>query len=118
MAKKRRSKEVLYVLGVCGAGTVTSTMLATRLEDVLDEEGIRCRIDEVRPTQVFSMIETGKVDLIITSTPIPDVEKITIPVINGHSLLSGFGEEETIEEIRSVAIELITKKEQKRAAGN
>lgn len=104
---KRKSNKVIKVLGVCGAGTVTSTMLAMRVEDVLSEEGIRCRIDEIRPTQVHSTLETAQVDLIITSSPIPDSEKIKVPVINGHSLLSGFGEEETLEEIRRVANKII-----------
>lgn len=106
MAKKRSNK-VLHVLGVCGAGTVTSTMLAMRVQDVLEEEGIRCVIDEIQPTQVHSTLETAKVDLIITSSPIPDVEKIKVPVIKGHSLLSGFGEAETLEEIRKVANKII-----------
>ncbi len=106
MAKKRSNK-VIRVLGVCGAGTTTSTMVAMRVQDVLDEEGIRCRIDEVRPTQVFTALETGSVDLIITTSPIMDIDKIKIPVINGHSLLSGFGEEETLEEIRRVANKII-----------
>lgn len=104
---KKRSNKVLHVLGVCGAGTVTSTMVAMRVQDVLDEEGIRCKIDEVRPTQVHMMLETANVDLIITTSPIMDVEKIKVPVINGHSLLSGFGEQETLEEIRRIANQLI-----------
>ena len=104
---KRKSDKVLKVLGVCGAGTVTSTMLAMRVEDILREEGIRCRIDEVRPTQVKTMLETSKIDLIITSSPIPDVEKIKVPVIQGLSLLSGFGEEDTIKEIRQVANKIV-----------
>ncbi|MDP2966306.1 MAG: hypothetical protein Q8N39_09770 [Pelolinea sp.] len=104
---KKRSKKVLHVLGVCGAGTVTSTMLAMRVEDVLEEEGIRCRIDEIRPTEVHTYLDTAPVDLIITSSPIPDVEKIKVPVIKGHSLLSGFGEAETIEEIRRIANKII-----------
>jgi PTS system galactitol-specific IIB component len=104
---KAISKKVIHVLGVCGAGTVTSTMLAMRVEEVLHEEGIRCKIDEIRPTQVQTTLETAPVDLIITSSPIPDMEKITVPVIKGHSLLSGFGEAETIEEIRSVALKII-----------
>jgi galactitol-specific phosphotransferase system IIB component len=82
-------------------------MLVTRVEEILGDEGIRCRVDEVRPTQVRSSIECGKVDMIITSSPIPDVNKLTVPVIKGHSLLSGFGEEETIEEIRKVAHKII-----------
>jgi len=114
MAKKRSNK-VIHVLGVCGAGTVTSTMLAMRVEEVLEEEGIRCRIDEIQPTQVHSTLETAPVDLIITSSPIPDVEKIKVPVIKGHSLLSGFGEKETLEEIRRVANKIIDDYEASRA---
>ncbi|MDK2981178.1 MAG: galactitol system component [Chloroflexota bacterium] len=112
---KAKSRKVIHVLGVCGAGTVTSTMLAMRVEEVLQEEGIRCRIDEIRPTQVLSTLETAPVDMIITSSPIPDEDKITVPVIKGHSLLSGFGEAETIEEIRSVATKIIQDYEAKNA---
>jgi len=104
---KKRSSKVIHILGVCGAGIVTSTMLAMRVEEVLDDEGIRCRIDEIRPTQVKSTLDIAPVDLIITSSPIPDVEEIKVPVIYGHSLLSGFGEEETIEEIRMIANKII-----------
>jgi len=110
---KAISRKVIRVLGVCGAGTVTSTMLAMRVEEVLEEEGIRCRIDEIRPTQVHSTLDTAPVDLIITSSPIPDMEKITVPVINGHPLLSGFGEAETIEEIRKTALKIIADYEAK-----
>jgi Phosphotransferase system, galactitol-specific IIB component len=76
---KAKTSKVIHILGVCGAGTVTSTMLAMRVEEVLEEEGIRSVIDEIRPTQVHSTLETAKVDMIITSSPIPDVEKITVP---------------------------------------
>jgi len=112
MAKKRY-KKVLRILGVCGAGTVTSTMVAMRVEDVCDEEGIRCIVDEVRPTQVHSTLETAHFDLIITTSPIPDVEKIKVLIIDGHPLLSGFGEEETLEEIRMTALKIVKEFEQK-----
>ncbi len=113
---KAITNKVIHVLGVCGAGTVTSTMLAMRVEEVLEEQGIRSVIDEVQPTQVHSTLETAKVDMIITSSPIPDVEKITVPVIKGHSLLSGFGEKETIEEIRRTAMKIVEDYEAKRNA--
>jgi|WetSurMetagenome_2_1015567.scaffolds.fasta_scaffold140253_2 galactitol PTS system EIIB component len=113
---KAITNKVIHVLGVCGAGTVTSTMLAMRVEEVLEEQGIRSVIDEVQPTQVHSTLENAKVDMIITSSPIPDVEKITVPVIKGHSLLSGFGEKETIEEIRQVAMKIVEDYEAKKAA--
>lgn len=113
---KAITNKVIHVLGVCGAGTVTSTMLAMRVEEVLEEQGIRSVIDEVQPTQVHSTLETAKVDMIITSSPIPDVEKITVPVIKGHSLLSGFGEKETIEEIRRTAMKIVEDYEAKKNA--
>ncbi len=112
---KAISSKVIHVLGVCGAGTVTSTMLAMRVQEVLEDEKIRSVIDEVQPTQVHSTLETAKVDMIITSSPIPDIEKITVPVIKGHSLLSGFGEKETIEEIRQTALKIIAEYEAKKA---
>lgn len=98
MDKKR--KRVIHVLGCCGAGTVTSTMLATRVGDILDDMKVPYRVTTVVPMQVEGFVERGGVDFIITSSPIPG--KVNVPVIKGVSLLSGFGEEETIEEIKKV----------------
>lgn len=104
---KKRSNKVVHVLGVCGTGSITSTMLCMRVQEVLEEEGIRCKVDGIRPTEVHYTLDAAPVDLIITSSPIPDVEKIKVPVIKGQSLLSGFGEAETLEEIRKVANKIV-----------
>jgi galactitol-specific phosphotransferase system IIB component len=75
--KKYESKncKVIHIIGVCGAGTVTSTMLAMRVEEVLEEEGIRSVIRRIRPDTGPLHAGNCQVDMIITSSPIPDVEK-------------------------------------------
>ncbi len=46
-------------------------------------------------------------DLIVTTTPLTEMKNIKCPVILGHALLSGHGEDEVIEEIRSTGRKIV-----------
>jgi len=109
--KVKKSKFRLNVLSICGSGTVTSSMLAIRLEDILDEEGIKCLVDTSSPTQAENVLKFRKIDLVITSSILSGIGEIQCPVIDGHPLLSGVGEEEVIEEIKIIARQIIEEKE-------
>ena len=91
------SKRKISILGVCGSGTVSSTMLAARVESILEEIDIKVNAVGVMPQMVQEYVDRGGVDLVVTTSPIPG--DIKIPVIKGVPLLTGIGEEECIEEI-------------------
>ncbi len=109
--KKEWSKYRINVLAVCGSGIVTSGMLLVRLQEVFDEEALSCSIDTTSPSGMERILESRRVDLIITVTPLTEMKGITCPVIHGHALLSGIGEEDVIEEIRKVGHQVAEKLE-------
>lgn len=112
--KKEWSKQRMNVVAVCGSGIVTSGMLQVRLEEVFNQERLRCNVDTTSPRGLETILQSRRVDLIITTTPLTDMKGINCPVIHGHALLSGIGEEEVIEEIRRVGHEVAEKLEKEK----
>lgn len=94
------SKYRVNALCVCGSGTVTSGMLLVRVQDILSDEGISCTVNTTSPNELETILSTRHVDLIITTTPLTELKGINCPIIEGHALLSGFGEENVIEQIK------------------
>jgi PTS system galactitol-specific IIB component len=88
------------VLSVCGSGTVSSAMLASKLEDVFNEHGYDMEATEVAPGGVELAIETGAFDIIAYTSPVEDI--YGIPVLNATGFLVGINEEEFVEELLEV----------------
>ncbi len=95
------ASRALNVLGVCGSGTVSSTLLAERVKEILEEQKIRVKATGVMPQMVQEYVDRGGVDMVVTTSPIPG--KINVPIIKGVPLLTGFGEEECVKEIIDTA---------------
>jgi len=102
------SKMTLTVLAVCGSGVVSSSMIAQKVEELLKPLGVEPKVVGLLPTSVQTYIEQGGIDFVVSTSPIPGT--ITVPVIKGVALLTGFGEDAVKEEIVRVAKELIAKK--------
>lgn len=98
----------LTVLAVCGSGVVSSSMIAQKLEDILRPLGVEPSVIGLLPTSVQSYVERGGIDFVVSTSPIPGT--ISVPVVKGVALLTGFGEDECIEEIQKVAKEIIARK--------
>ncbi|NLV76460.1 MAG: PTS sugar transporter subunit IIB [Tissierellia bacterium] len=85
------------ILTVCGSGTVSSSMIANKLKDTLGEKGYKVETTEVNPGGVKSALSTGSYDFIAYTSPIHG--EFDIPAINAVGFLTGFGEEEFIDEV-------------------
>lgn len=85
------------VISVCGSGTVTSSMVASKVKDFLDDNGVKAKTVEVNPGGVDDQLSSGKWDLIVHTSPLK--RKYDIPAINAVGLLSGMGEDEFYEEL-------------------
>jgi len=86
------------ILVACGTAIATATIVTEKLKDILarnkiDAEIIKCRVPEV-PYYIRML---GKVDLILTTSFVPDVKNI--PILNAVPLISGLGREELEREI-------------------
>lgn len=94
----------INILTVCGSGTVSSIMVAQKLKEALAQDGIKISTTEVKPTQVVSHVEQGIYDLVAFTTPIQG--NIPIPAINAVGFLTGFEEEEFLEQVREVIADI------------
>ena len=101
-------KKRFKVLSVCGSGTVTSSMVALKLKDALDEKGISIAATEAKPTEALNLISGGGYDFIINTSPLIAGD-YGVPIINAVGFLTGFAEEEFIENIMAVINEINNK---------
>ncbi|QUC03358.1 PTS sugar transporter subunit IIB [Atopobium sp. oral taxon 416] len=87
------------IIVVCGNGIASSSIMMAALQDLLDENGLEANLEKASLMDCTPERFNSK-DLIVSSTAIDNPE-ITTPVIVGVSLLTGIGEEETLEQIKS-----------------
>jgi PTS system galactitol-specific IIB component len=86
------------VLVACGNGIATSTVVATKIKEKCEDYGIPVSVTQCKLLEVDSKVDNY--DLLVTTGKFQG-ENIKIPVIGAMSLLTGMGEEETLEEIMS-----------------
>ncbi|QEM99045.1 hypothetical protein D0638_14750 [Lacticaseibacillus paracasei] len=63
------------------------------------------RATEARPTEAKQLIDGGKFDLIVYTSPLPKAE-YGVPVINGTGLLTGIGEDEFWDELKKTVAKI------------
>lgn len=85
------------VLTVCGAGVVSSTLIADKMKKDLREYGYDVRATETNPGGVRSSLASGSYDFIAYVTPISG--DFDIPTINASGYFTGFGDEEFIGQV-------------------
>ncbi|NMM65187.1 PTS sugar transporter subunit IIB [Clostridium sp. P21] len=84
------------VLVACGNGIATSTVVATKIREACEENGVDVSISQCKLLEVES--KASDFDLLVTTGKFTGGE-VNIPTIGAISLLTGIGEEETLEEI-------------------
>ncbi len=103
------SNYTLKILAVCGSGVVSSSMIVTRIKDILADNGIKkIKAFELTPAMLKSHLERDAADLIVSTTRI--TEDLGIPVINAVPLFSGIGEDKFIEQLVSTAKQILQQK--------
>lgn len=88
----------INVLSVCGSGTVTSSMIANKVKDILKDKGYSATTVECNPNGVALQLETNNIDLIVYTSPLKQVE-YGIPTISAIGLLTGMDEEGFLEDL-------------------
>lgn len=85
------------VLIICGTGIATSTVVATKVREHLEEVGIPAVVDQGK---VMDLVRgEANADLIVATTDVP--ASVQIPVVRALALLTGIGEEAVYAEIES-----------------
>ncbi|HAK47487.1 MAG TPA: PTS galactitol transporter subunit IIB [Spirochaeta sp.] len=85
------------ILVSCGTAVATSTVVLRKIEENLEEKGIKVNLIQCKAAEVPSKLDG--VDLIVTTTPVGDVGDI--PVIQTLSFLTGIGVDADMEKIIS-----------------
>lgn len=86
------------ILVACGTGMATSTMIAERVKEFLEEEGVSVSISQCMLNEVSE--KANSFDLIITSMKIESSFKT--PCLVGTPFLIGIGEEPLKEKILAI----------------
>lgn len=94
----------LSIISVCGSGTVTSSMIANKVKDLLEDNGYSASTVEVNPAGVDALLSSGTYDIIVHTSPL--LADYDLPTINSVGFLTGMGEEEFIEKLLSTAKEI------------
>lgn len=84
------------ILVACGNGIATSTVVATKIREKCEDNGISVSVTQCKLLEVESKAE--EFDLLVTTGKFTG-GNVNIPVVGAISLLTGMGEEETLEEI-------------------
>ena len=101
---RRGEGKTIRILSVCGSGTVSSTMIAMKMQERFEELGYRFEATEVNPGGVKTALMSGDYDFIAYTSPVE--EEVDIPKINAVNFMTGFAEDEFMEEALKVLEEL------------
>lgn len=83
------------ILIICGTGVATSTVVAMKVREHLQDAGIAASVDQGK---VMDLVRGDvNADLIVATTDVPD--SVTVPVIAGLPLITGIGEEKVFQAI-------------------
>jgi len=86
------------ILVACGNGIATSTVVATKIREKCEDNGVAISVTQCKLLEVESKAEDY--DLLVTTGKFTGGD-VNIPVVGAISLLTGIDEEETLDEILS-----------------
>lgn len=87
------------VFVVCATGIATSTMVRMRVEEYLNERGIKAEIFQYRVGELSA--DRVDADVIVSTSGMPPEFAKVVPVVNGVPFLTGIGEEAALKEIEA-----------------
>ena len=86
------------VVVACGSGVATSQTVASKIESMLQNEGINVSVEAVDIKSLDSIID--QVDVYVTI--VPGSKSYDVPTINGIKFLTGMGMEEEFEKLKGL----------------
>lgn len=86
------------IIVACGSGIATSTILCTKIEELLNEHNISHELIQCSILEIEGYESLG--DVIVSSTQLQ--KKYSIPTVMGISFITSIGEEATKEELLKI----------------
>jgi PTS system galactitol-specific IIB component len=100
MTSGTSSAKVFKIVVACGTAIATSTHVAIKIKELLEERGLKIHTIQCRVPEVPSLAPDA--DLVVSTAQVP--YDIDVPVVNGIPFLTGIGVEEVIDEIEMILI--------------
>lgn len=98
MSSSASSGKIYKIVVACGTAIATSTHVAIKVKELLEERGIKIHTIQCRVPEVPSLAPDA--DLVISTAQVPfDIE---VPVVDGIPFLTGIGVKEVIDKIESL----------------
>ena len=90
--------KIYKIVVACGTAIATSTHVAMKLKELLEERGLKIHTIQCRVTEVPSLAPDA--DLVVATAQVP--YDINIPVVDGIPFLTGIGVKEVIDKIETL----------------
>lgn len=100
MTSGTSSAKLFKIVVACGTAIATSTHVAIKIKELLEERGLKIHTIQCRVAEVPSLAPDA--DLVVATAQVPfDVD---IPVVDGLPFLTGIGVKEVIDKIETILI--------------
>jgi galactitol PTS system EIIB component len=98
MTSTTSAGKIYKIVVACGTAIATSTHVAMKVKELLEERGLKIHTIQCRVLEVPSLAPNA--DLVIATAQVPyDIE---VPVVDGIPFLTGIGVKEVIDKIESL----------------
>lgn len=98
MAEAASPAKVYKIVVACGTAIATSTHVAIKIRELLEERGMKVHTIQCRVPEVPSLAPDA--DLVVATAQVPF--DIDVPVVDGIPFLTGIGIKEVIDRIETL----------------
>lgn len=98
MASSTSSAKLFKIVVACGTAIATSTHVAIKIKELLEERGLKIHTIQCRVQEVPSLAPDA--DLVVATAQVPF--DIDVPVVDGIPFLTGIGVKEVIDKIEEI----------------
>lgn len=100
MASSTSTGKIYKIVVACGTAIATSTHVAIKIKELLEERGLKIHTIQCRVPEVPSFAPNA--DLVVATAQVP--YDIDIPVVDGIPFLTGIGVKEVIDKIEKLLV--------------
>jgi PTS system galactitol-specific IIB component len=98
MSSSTSAAKIYKIVVACGTAIATSTHVAMKLKELLEERGLQIHTIQCRVTEVPSLAPDA--DLVVATAQVP--YDIDVSVVDGIPFLTGIGVKEVIDQIENI----------------
>jgi len=98
MTNSTSAARVYKIVVACGTAIATSTHVAIKIKELLEERGMKIHTIQCRVLEVPSLAPDA--DLVVATAQVP--YDINVPVVDGIPFLTGIGVKEVIDKIETI----------------